>query len=374
VCSEAEHDCLSRLAPLSRENPALPTVVAGRRLANVIFEAPGGAEASLRRPRSAESEKTMSEPSTAWRERVDPDEEARFARQGEALAVVHAAKSARYGAGRLLHRKPVFAARGAFETLADLPEPARHGLFAAPARYAAVVRLSNGAFDVQANTKGDIRGFAVKVQGVAGPSSLGGMTDHQDFLFINHERFATRTSDEFVDVVADSAKGQGALLWGLFRRHGLRGGLARLKTLAATLNKPFSGFASETFNTALPIAVGPYAAKARLEPATPAPAGGKDFAADMRGRLAAGPIVYDVALQFFVDEATTPIEDPTVVWPDSQSPFVTVARLTLTGAADDVEGMAFDPWGGLADHRPLGEIMRARKAAYYLSQKGRRAA
>jgi hypothetical protein len=313
----------------------------------------------------------MSQPSTAWRETIAPDEAARFARQGEKLAAVQAAKSARYGAGRLLHRKPVLAAQATFEVLADLPAEARHGLFATPGRYAALVRLSNGSFDVQANAKGDIRGFAVKVQGVSGPSSLDGVADHQDFLFINHERFAARTSDEFVETVAAAAKGPATLLVRLFSRYGLGGALARLKALSATLTKPFSGFAGETFNTVLPIAVGPYAARVRLAPVAPSPSAGKDFGEDMRDRLAAGPVAYDVALQFFVDEATTPIENPTVVWPESQSPFVNVARLTLTSANADVEGMAFDPWGGLADHRPLGEIMRARKAAYYLSQKGR---
>ena len=40
-------------------------------------------------------------------------------------------------------------------------------------------------------------------------------------------------------------------------------------------------------------------------------------------------------------------------------------------AGADVERLRFDPWGGLAAHRPLGEIMRARKAAYFHSQKAR---
>ena len=35
------------------------------------------------------------------------------------------------------------------------------------------------------------------------------------------------------------------------------------------------------------------------------------------------------------------------------------------------EAAKFDPWGGLAAHRPLGEGMRARKVAYFESQKGR---
>ena len=314
----------------------------------------------------------MSEgPSTEWRERIAPDEEARFARQGEKLAPVHAALSARYGAGRLLHRKPVLAARGTLEVLDGLPAYARHGIFAAPRVYEALARLSNASGVVQSNAKPDIRGFAVKVLGVAGPAALGGGAETQDFLFVNQPSFAAGDSDEFVDVVADSPRGLAAVALGLMRRAGFVGGLKRLKLLAGTVGRPFSGFAAETFDTLAPFAVGPYAARARLTPVAPAPAGGKDFADDLRGRLAAGPLVYDLALQFFVDEPTTPIEDPTVAWPEDRAPPVVVARLTLKAVEPDVEGLRFDPWGGLAEHRPLGEIMRARKAAYFASTQGR---
>jgi hypothetical protein len=34
------------------------------------------------------------------------------------------------------------------------------------------------------------------------------------------------------------------------------------------------------------------------------------------------------------------------------------------------QGM-FDPWVALADHRPLGNVMRARKGVYHQSQQGR---
>ena len=49
----------------------------------------------------------------------------------------------------------------------------------------------------------------------------------------------------------------------------------------------------------------------------------------------------------------------------------TPLSVTLKTIEPDVEGLRFDPWGGLADHRPLGEIMRARKVAYFHSQKSR---
>lgn len=313
----------------------------------------------------------MKQPSTDWHEKIDDDEGERFARQAEQLAAVHAAKSARHGKGRLLHRKALLSARGTFTVLDDLPEPARHGVFAAPGRHEALVRLSNGGMDLQANTKPDIRGFAIKVLGVSGPSSLGATTDHQDFLFINHESFASRGSDEFVGMVCALARGQGALLLHAFRAHGIGGAISRLKTISAVVGKPFTGFAAEPFNTCVPVAVGPYAARVRLRPREPSPSAHRDPAEDMRARLSEGPVSYDVGLQFFVDEAITPIEDPTVVWPEHESPFVTVARLDVTAVEDDLEGQRFDAWGGLEAHRPLGEIMRARKGAYYASQKGR---
>jgi hypothetical protein len=310
-------------------------------------------------------------PSTDWRESIAPDEDARFARQAEKLAPAHAAFCERYGAGRLLYRKPVLAARGTLEILDGLPAYARHGIFATPRVYEALARLSNASGDVQPNAKPDIRGFAVKALGVVGAAALGGAAEAQDFLFVNQPSLAARDSDAFVDVVADLPRGLAAVAVGLMRRKGLVDGLNRLKRLAATVGRPFSGFAAETFDTLAPFAVGPYAARARLTPVAPAPAGGKDFADDLRDRLAAGPLVYELALQFFVDEQATPIEDPTVAWPEDRAPPLVVARLALKAVEPDVEGLRFDPWGGLADHRPLGEIMRARKVAYFHSQKSR---
>ena len=145
-------------------------------------------------------------PSTAWRERIAPDEEGRFARQAEKLAPVHAAMSARYGAGRLLHRKPLLAARGTLEILDGLPDYARHGIFAAPRVYQALARLSNASGAVQPNAKPDIRGFAVKVLGVEGAAALGGAAAAQDFLFVNQTSFGACDSDVSGGASQPSAK------------------------------------------------------------------------------------------------------------------------------------------------------------------------
>jgi len=84
-------------------------------------------------------------------------------------------------------------------------------------------------------------------------------------------------------------------------------------------------------------------------------------------------------LQFFADEKKTPIEDGSVDWAESDAPYATVGRLTIDPAAQkdgdalaaDAERATFDPWEALAAHRPLGGIMRARKHAYFASQKTR---
>jgi hypothetical protein len=149
--------------------------------------------------------------------------------------------------------------------------------------------------------------------------------------------------------------------------------------------RPFGGFASESFFSAAPIANGPYAVRVRLQPESAAPAGngkaGDDWGADLRAHLQRGPLHYRLQLQFFTDEKSTPIEDAAVDWAESGSPYVTVARLTLPQQsfedaaaqqlARDVDQATFDPWEALVEHRPLGGIMRARKAAYFASQKSR---
>jgi hypothetical protein len=315
----------------------------------------------------------MNAPSTEWRETIAPDEPARFARQAERLRAAHAAKNARYGKGRFLHRREIIGAAGSFEVFADLPEHAAHGLFRVPASYRAVVRLSKGSMDIESNAKPDIRGFAIRVTGLSGPGALGGTTDHQDFLLINHDVFGARDSDEFVDIACHAAKGQLALLWHLLRAYGPAVAFRKLKALATTLGKPFAGYAAERFSTALPHRNGPYAVKLIVTPQNPSRSTtGADYAADIRDRIARGPLVYDVSLQFFTDAATTPIEDNLTVWPETHSPLLRVGRLSITEADVPVDELAFDPWGGLEDHRPLGEVMRARKSAYHLSASARR--
>jgi hypothetical protein len=104
---------------------------------------------------------------------------------------------------------------------------------------------------------------------------------------------------------------------------------------------------------------------------------------ELATRLASQDVAFDFRVQFFVDEALTPIEDMSAVWTEDASPPVTVGRLTIpaqdvTGErgrkiAARVDAMSFDPWHALVAHRPLGNVMRARNFAYRVSTRERNA-
>lgn len=329
---------------------------------------------------------TSPAPSTHWQERIAPDEAERYARYAKTFAEIQKRKSERHGKGRALHRKQLMAAQGTLEVLDGLPEFASHGLFARPHEYEVWVRLSNGGFDRAPDKVPDIRGFALRVFGVEGDSALGnGPAVSQDFTLINQEAFAFPRSEEFVDLAVAASQGNGALIKFLFQRYGLWGAPARLLQLARTAGRPFSGFATETLFSSVPMANGPYAVRVRLVPAStngkPDGAASSDWGADFARRLAAGPLHWDLQLQYFASEQITPIEDASVNWP---TPYTTVARLMLPqqdlgtaearAFADQVEATVIDPWQALAAHRPLGDVQRARKVVYFQSQQGRGAA
>ncbi len=318
-----------------------------------------------------------SPPSTSWTERVPSDEAERFAGYARQFAELQAKKNATFGKGRVLHRKEQGGFRGTLSVLPDLPEYARQGLFAEPGTYETWVRLSNGGTDRAPDTRPDIRGFAIKVRGVSGPSAFGnGSTDAQDFLLINHPAFSLPTADEFVGLVMAAARGPASLFGYFVKRYGFFAAFRKLADVKRTFDRPFSGFATEPFFSAAPIACGPFAAKVRLVPDTrPAGRPSKDLRADFATTLSSIELGYDLELQFFQNEECTPLENASIEW--STAPFVKVARLTLPVQTPDVdfeaeiEAAKFDPWVALEAHRPLGEIMRARKVVYFESQKGR---
>lgn len=307
-------------------------------------------------------------PSTQWREVFLPDESSQHAEQIHVFSELQRKRLKKHGHGRALHRNQVAALKAVLAVGEDLPDYARQGIFAAPAVFDAHVRLSNGNFSV--DRAPDIRGFAIKVFRASTPSSA---DVEQNFTLVSQETLRVSGSADVVAIVELSTSGPGVALRKAATNPQLtRSAVANVRDMV----KPFSGFATHDFFSIMPITFGDYAARLKLCAASTKTnkEARKDLAADIYTRLADDELEFLLQAQFFEDEIRTPIEDSSVRW---DAPWLTVARLRVLRQAPDeelaetVEKSSFNPWIAAPEHRPLGELMRARRAAYSLSWRNR---
>jgi hypothetical protein len=91
----------------------------------------------------------------------------------------------------------------------------------------------------------------------------------------------------------------------------------------------------------------------------------------LRAHLAQDDACFDFMIQFQVDSHRMPIEDASVEWKEEESPYRPVARIRIPRQRIDddarvkaCEEIAFNPWYCLAEHRPFGNMNRARKIIY----------
>jgi hypothetical protein len=271
---------------------------------------------------------------------------------------------------RFAHPKQVGCVRAEFAVAAELPAELRVGLFQPGRRYPAVIRFGNNAF--QSDAKKDIRGMSIKLSDIPGPSLLPD-EQSQDFILISHDRLVVGTPAEFYAM-------QRALLAG----HPLRFFLnpfdwhVRSLLTAIAARRHHASHLSIRYWSTTPYLFGPgRAVKYAVRPARPGGPALPERPTDnylrdeLIARVGREPVEFDFLIQFQTDPRRMPIEDASVVWDESLSPFIKVASLTIPiqDAADPAldrlgEELAFNPWHCLAEHRPLGGINRVRRAVY----------
>ncbi|HYV47965.1 MAG TPA: catalase family protein [Myxococcaceae bacterium] len=325
-----------------------------------------------------------------WQERIPEGEAARLevlASQLNAIQKRRAQKNG--GVTRALHAKGL-GVTAELTVLPDIDPRARAGIFAAPGTFRAYLRYSNGSGLRQHDKVGDVRGLAIKLLGVPGKKIIPALENAptQDFLLVQSPTTPFRNAEEFMAFVR-AAESPATLLPKVLFHFGPLSGLRLIRKLVAGVSRPVPSVATARYYSAAPIRWGDQAVHLALTPhaASPAeartPEGHDGIGEEMTARLAAGPVTYDFQLQFFKDEASTPIEDASVEWKEADAPFVTVARLTIPKQdmrsprgqkiAAFVETLSFDPWHAPVEFRPLGNIMRARNAAYRMSTHERKA-
>jgi hypothetical protein len=305
-----------------------------------------------------------------------------FKRLAEDINV--AQEKARRAAGaaavdRAFHAKPLLATDNAeLSFRPDLPQDLTAGFAKPGARYPVTLRISNAANRPGADNEADMRGIALRVH-------VSGGGQH-DLLATNYHVSHARDAHQFVRFAVATAGGTLSRLRGiagLFFSEGPAETLRMLRNVSKARRK-IDSVALETYWSRGAMRWGPaLAVRFLLRPIAALPPA-QNFAADPDGlskevaaRLAKGPVRFEFAVQRYVDEKTTPIEDTAIAWEPSAAPIEPVATLTIPQQDIDspqtreksriINASAFNPWNTTDEFQPLGNLNRARKSVYAAS-------
>ncbi|MBA3597542.1 MAG: catalase family protein [Methylibium sp.] len=293
---------------------------------------------------------------------------------------------------RSVHAKSHALLQGELEVLVGLPPHLAQGLAAKPGRYPVVMRLSTIPGDILDDNVSTPRGLAIKVVGVQG-ERLHGSEGHntQDFVLVNAPAFLKSDAKSFLKslklLAATTDKAPGlkkvlsSVLQGVEKVIESAGGQS--PTIMSMGGHPETHPLGETYYSQVPVLWGEYMAKVAVAPIAPEltvltkkavdidgmPNGLREAVAEHFARRGG---TWELRVQLCTNLEEMPIEDAKVVWPEERSPYVAVARIRVAAQpswtaarADAVDDrMSFSPWHGLAAHRPIGSVMRVRKAAY----------
>jgi len=294
------------------------------------------------------------------------------------------------------HAKGYGLARGEVEILDGVPAEYAQGIYARPGRHEAMVRFSNGSHQTGADALlGNVCGLGLKLFGIDGPTLLEDEPDSHtfDYAMMNYPIFFANTVEHYVfihelvlfagpppcDETTEMARARSHqflhdFLTGMGKLPPERWAWDELGAFLALARVKPENLLLSTYWTMGAVRHGAYIAKVRLAPVQEYAdrANAPDiFRPGLVAELRERPFEFDIQVQLCVDLEHMPVEDLTVAWSETLSPFVTVAKLRLP--LQDIEGddnfekmdaTSMTPWRCTEDHRPLGNIQRARKEAY----------
>jgi len=323
---------------------------------------------------------------------VQPDEDEVQAEMIRVFRKIQETTLKDYGhAVRGVHAKSHGLLTGRLTVLPDLPPTLAQGLFAAPGSYDVVLRLSTNPGDILDDSVSTPRGLAVKVIGVSGERLPEAEGETQDFVLANAPAFTAPDAKAFLKslkllaATTDTPQVFKKVFSAALR--GLEGAIEAVGGKSATLislgGHPETHILGETFYSQAALRWGDYVAKVAVAPVAPALTALTGASLDVNGKpnglreavsefFRAHEGVWELRAQLLTNRETMPVEDASTPWSEEESPYVPVARITVAPQeswSDDKvrrldDGLAFSPWHGLAAHRPLGSVMRARRAVY----------
>jgi hypothetical protein len=264
--------------------------------------------------------------------------------------------------------------RGTFQILPNLPPQLAVGIFAQPTTFPAWIRFAGpGPASPPDVRDSGILSIGIKLMGVPGEKLLDDERATQDFTGISSPTFTTPNVVENLKLQRQIyARTPIFYFINPLDSHFLD---LLMQGIYARMN---SSPLEARYWSCVPYLIGEaramkYSIRPRSNSKTKIP---WNPPADwLRQSMAATLDRIDVELDFTVqlqtDPDRMPIEDSSIEWPEELSPFIPVARITVPRQQFSspaqfkfARELAFNPWHSIAEHRPLGNQNRARRALY----------
>tara|TARA_R110001592_G_scaffold86031_1_gene254027 strand:- start:33146 stop:34441 length:1296 start_codon:yes stop_codon:yes gene_type:complete len=272
--------------------------------------------------------------------------------------------------------------KATFTVNPDLPKSLQTGLFKAGQQYPAYIRFGGPGPRVVPDTKDNgILSIGIKLMGVPGKKLLDDEKFTVDFSGISSPSFTTPNVQENIKLQEQIGKGTPAWYFlNPFDSHYLdmimQGLYARLHANPLELNYyscvPYLYGKQNNQERAIKFAIIPRITK----PSSMGTLNDNYLREAMIKTLSHHSIIFDFAIQFQKDPVSMPIEDASVVWSETKSPFIKVASIKIpkqvfTYPEQDnfARNLTINPWHTLATHRPLGNQNRARRTIYQITSR-----
>ena len=291
---------------------------------------------------------------------------------------------------RASHAKSSACVIGELTIAAGLPPELAQGMFAVPGTHAVAVRFAQGPGETLGDRVSTHRGMSIKVFDVPGEKLSGHAVNTQDFVLATGTTFPSGTAAGFLrdgTVIGKSTALPEAVKSAVSSTmRNLNRALHAFGTesaLADFFGHPYSHPLADSYFSQAPIRYGDYVAKLGAVPATESQRALSEWRLEphqdedgFRHATVAffqdHDVVFELKAQLWADAERQPIEDASIDWPISISPYRTVATLRLPRQDgysparvryfDEV--MTFRPAHSLVSHQPLGSVMRARLQVY----------
>src|SRR5690242_18076440 len=293
-------------------------------------------------------------------ETIDPNIEELMARIIDFWEKAVRESPTREGTGRAVrgaHAKTLGVVKAEVEILGDVAVPYAQGIYAKPGRHGALIRFSSANNHLGPDAQlGPVLGFAIKIFDIDGLKLVEDEPDSNTFDLVlkNNPTFVANTARHYVvlqEVGNDSAKylargkaGYRELLTDLLTGKGTfeqsdwawEEMFAFVKAAQTPVRNPLLS----TYWTMAAVRHGDYVAKLRVASTADSAANvihreldltvGPDvFGPVLADELRAHAFDFDLQVQLCTDLEAMPVNEATVEWPETLSPYVTVGRVHL---------------------------------------------